>query len=561
MITKITDSNLINKKTLIREFFIRKIPLSITLIFLTVLESCTTIILSLSIGNYYEILGSRHSTKDQLMQKLHITLPHDPKTFFIAFAIIVIVKLCLQFTSKYFSELLASSFTLSLQNKLFRHHLKMNIIDFAKKPVGKYLLRYSGDINSIRHYLIRGVFHFISDCFFLLISLAVLLSFDITITLLIIAGLTIGFFLFIFLNSKLKKIQILHRNMLSSNLHFVNEGLKAIITFKLFNKEYSIIKKYKKRTDKLMGVNKQYIFFESVNHALPHALLSFTLLSVFIVHLHFFMGGSALSGESFIPCILLIILMFPIYHRFLEVSPVWQAGNISFIKIAAILNLPIEEDQSEIEFLPTKGLIEFNNVSFSYSGGKPLLINCNFCFCPGQINQLHGNYKSTILKLILGLYTPDSGSILFDGVDANLFSKKSIRNSIAFISEEVPLCGSTILRCLYLKNNEYNRTRALELLQLLNYSNNSSGEIIDLDAKIGEQGKYLSKSQYKKLIIARALLSDKAIILVDDALESLEADAQSNIAKLLYQLKDTHTIIVAGKVITENKNLLFLRAS
>ena len=554
---------LINKKSLLHEFFKGKLMVCFFLILLSIFESCLTIIISLSIGNYYEMLSDHNSNKSRLLNILHISIPRDPQAFFIVFGCMVISKFFLELMKKYFLESFALSFSLQLQKKLFRHHLRMNLQDFEKKPVGKYLLRYSGDINSIRHYLTKGVFHFTTDCIFLIISLILLLSLDKTITMVILTGITLGFLLLYLINNKLKQIQVERRNTLSANLHFVNEGLKAITTIKVFNKESAIISRYKNRTENLIKVSKKYIFLESINSSLPHALLFLTLLLIFIVHLYQSTTGinPLESGGKYIPYILLIILMFPTYHNFLEVNAVWQSGNIAFSKIAAVFNYPLEEsEENKKQYQPTEGVIEFKDVSFTYPDSQQIINKLNFICLPGHINQLEGNYKSTILKLILGIYLPDSGTILLDGVNSKLFTKQSIRKHITWISDEVPLYGNTIRKCLLLKsiNDTENRQKATELLTELNFSNILGKGTINLDDKIGENGKYLSKSQYKKVLIVRALLTTKKIILIDEVLESITDNSQSDINLLLNKLKNTTTIISTVKIPAEFKRSLVI---
>ena len=234
-----------NKWKLIYNFSHPKIARAALIVLLGMFSSSITILLSLSIGNYYEILSRHHSNKSMVLSQLHIKLPHDPNTFFIVFALVVMFKMALQFGEKYFSESLALSFTSGLQRKLFRHHVRMNMTDFSKKPVGKYLLRYSGDMTSIRQYISKGIFRFTADCIFILLTLVLLFNIDATITLVIIIALLLSFLFLNFINKKLRQIQSVRRDTLSSNLHFVNEGLKAISTIKIFNREYSTIKKYK----------------------------------------------------------------------------------------------------------------------------------------------------------------------------------------------------------------------------------------------------------------------------------------------------------------------------
>ncbi|WP_143306479.1 ABC transporter transmembrane domain-containing protein [Chitinophaga vietnamensis] len=532
---------------IIKSHFKRRVIACFAIVLLGVINSCITVLLSLSIGVYYEMLSQHHSNKSRLLHQLHIELPHHPTIFFPVFGAVIICKLILHFLETYYSEMIALTISLSLQKKLFRHQVRMDTKDFIQKPVGKYLLRYSGDMASIRKYVSKGIFRFISDCIFMLISLAFLLSINTTTTLTTIATLIAGFLLLNSINRKLRHIQSQRRDMLSSNLHFVLGALQALTTVKAYNQEYAVIKSYKRKMEKLEHTSRRFLLLNSFNKAIVPAFLFFSLLLIFIGHMPYTAGqNNPDPARMFIPFIILVILMFPTYKRFLGVSSIWQAGNIAFLKIYSILNLPLEEyGEDKMEYQPVKGIIEFRDVSFSYSDRETILNNLNFQCGPGAINQLHGNYKSTILKLILGIYTPDSGSILFDGSDAKGLLKKSFRHHIAFISDKAPLYGNTISKCLFLKTDAGARQRAVELLRSLHFSNDNSNDIIDLDTGIGENASHLSGSQYKKLLVARALLSDKKIILIDDLPKSFDDKIREKIDVFLDQLKENRTIIVA----------------
>lgn len=544
---------------ILMRFILTKKLSSFLLVAFGLISNCLAIFLSLSIGTYYETLSSHHSTKSQILHLFHIRLPHKPAHFFLLFFLLIVLASFFQFMFRYGSQRMGMQFSLSVRKKIFRHQIRMKMADFSKKTIGGYLLRYSGDIKSLQTFTEKGVFQFVSDTLFVGLSLLVLFRINMQASMYIFSGLVSGFFIMRFISSRIKGLEDKRRNMLSSQLSYVHQSFGAVQTIKTSNREYLTIKKFKEKTDILADITLRSYFWKSLNFVLPFFIMFLTLLGVFVSHPIGFAENQA-QGSSFITYILLLLLLFTTAKRVMRVSAIWRSGQIAMKKIAEVLYYPLEDEQSSESYTLIKGKIEFKNVFFSYKGYNDVLENKNFTWQRGEINYLEGKGKTTIARLLLGLYEPTGGSIFIDGVDAKLFSKKSIRQHIAFLSDNSSLTGNTIYKCLHLQKDRQHKEEVQHCLRFLRFSFSRTGEEINLHTNIGNSARLLSQSDYKKLLIARTLLSKKKILLIDTLLEDVEKNVQQELFSLFRQLKKDQTIIIDSRyksMFTEMSQQLF----
>lgn len=534
--------NRIYSNPLVARFLSRKKAVALSLIICGVLSNCLAIFLSLSIGTYYETLSHHHSNKGRILHLLHISLPHKRHYFLMVFLLLILAATLFQFLFRFGSQRVALDFSFWLRKKLFRHHVRMKMEEFSKKSIGSYLLRYSGDLRSAQSYLEKGIFQFGSDVFFIALGILVLFQLHLQASLFVVAGFVVGFSLMQYLSRQIKKLDDQRTDMLASNLSYIHESLHSLETIKTWNKEYSVISRFKGKTDSLRGVNVQAACWRSLHHVLPFAILFLLLLTVFFTHTQ----TTGEKGSSFIPYILLLLLLFPAIKRIMRVTSTWKSGITGLKKIELILELPLENEEKLEEYKAHEGKVEFQNVSFSYEGKKQIIQDMFCTWETGKINYLKGKGKTTLLNLLMGLYQPSAGVIFLDGTDFRSFSLKSIRQHIAFCSDDTLLHGNTLFKCLFL-DKSYHPEEVQHCLRLLQFSRADEGSAFNLHDRIGKGGRLLSQSDSQKLKVARTLLSRKKVLVFDGIIEHLEPAVQQAVIAYLESIKHEKTVILTAK--------------
>jgi ATP-binding cassette subfamily B protein len=198
--------------------------------------------------------------------------------------------------------------------------------------------------------------------------------------------------------------------------------------------------------------------------------------------------------------------------------------------------------------------IEFSDVDFAYTDGEPVLTGLSFALEPGQKLALVGESgvgKSTISNLLMRLYDVSSGQILIDGQNIAAVSQKSLRENIATVFQDSALFSGTIR-----ENIAYGQPEATEAAVLTAAKAANAHEFIDkfenkYDTEIGERGIKLSGGQKQRLSIARALLKDAPILILDEATSSLDSRSEKRVQEALDRLTEGRTtLIIAHRLST-----------
>ena len=317
------------------------------------------------------------------------------------------------------------------------------------------------------------------------------------------------------------------------------------MTIKVFNREAIEEKSFVKRSDKLYRLGQQYQLWYSIIQALLPAFSYLLLLA--IMGYIYYASNTQNNGSTLLVFVMLIISLMSIIKRLLNVNTVWQSGHISMEKVHEMLQ-PLTTNKNNLtelnELIITNGQVVFDNLSFAYKPNKPLLQNLSLVVQANTLVWIKGKQgagKSTFFELLLHLYTPNSGRVLIDGQDISELTGKSVRREVTLVSNDVPLLGNTVFEAISYSRADDKREKAQALLQKIGFVD------LDLDDKIGESGKQLSAGQRKLLIIARALLTNKKIILLDEPFVDLDEQAQVLFVKQLNKLKQKRTIFLIDK--------------
>lgn len=470
------------------------------------------------------------------------------------FFVLMVLRTLLIFFEKYLSGIMGEIFSKNLRNQLFLHQLSTTMEEHEKKPVGKYLLRYSGDLSSIQNLLNTGILLFSCDFMFLSLMLWVLLSINVTLTLVLFSGLSIMFVLIMLTTKSYGTAVQNRRDQLSGNLAFVHSRLSTLISIKIFNKESIEYSKYEKRSQKLYCAGKRYQFIKSlVNAGIPLSIYMF--LAFFLGYIYMIKtNGGSVAASTLLTYVILLLSTMPVLKRMFKINMVWKAGKVSFQKYLRVLNTVSERPENIIIEKRTAQSIVFDKVSFSYSDNLPLLKDVSFSIPERSMVRIysnHGKGKSTVFKLILGIYSPQAGEIFLGQQSIEKISPQQLRRQITLISKDIPLVGDTIFEAISYSRKIEKRKSALEILKLLQFHKLGIEEI-DLNYKIGENAKNLSASQLKLLTIARALLTSKKIILLDEPFIGLAPEIKNHLCAYFNSLKRTHTLLFIDQTMETN---------
>jgi ATP-binding cassette subfamily B protein len=192
------------------------------------------------------------------------------------------------------------------------------------------------------------------------------------------------------------------------------------------------------------------------------------------------------------------------------------------------------------------GEIRFDHVSFSYRDGEPVLTDLDIAFPAGKMTALvgaSGGGKSTVLNLIMRLYDPDSGRVLFDGEDIKYATLHSLREKIGYVSQDTFLFDATVMHNIRLGRQDASDEEVIAAAKAANAHAFIKALPDGYETNVGENGVLLSGGQRQRISIARAMLRNSQILLLDEATSALDAESESLFRDALENLQEGRTTI------------------
>lgn len=273
-----------------------------------------------------------------------------------------------------------------------------------------------------------------------------------------------------------------------------------------------------------------------------------------------FGGHAVMQGTMDFDELLTFFLLLSLFYE--PVSKLHQLNQMALSSRAAadrvfeILDSDDEPDAASGTPLPrpVKGAVEFNGVSFAYDEDQPTLDSVSLIAKPGQTIALAGSTgagKSTIVNLLCRFYEYDSGSVLIDGKELNTLAKGSLRDAIGYVTQEAFLFNGTVRENLSLADRKADDDSIWKALEAAKAAEFVRALPEQLDTNVGERGVKLSGGEKQRLSIARALLKDPPILLLDEATASVDNQTELLIQQALDELmKNRTSIVIAHRLST-----------
>ena len=452
------------------------------------------------------------------------------------------------------AQYLISELRAQVQKKV----LSLPISFFDSTKSGALVSRIMSDVEGVRNLIGTGLVQLIGGSFTAILTLVILLRMNVWMTLFTFVPLSI--FGLIALKS-FKYIRPIFRARGKINAEVkgrLTETLGGIRVIKAFNAEDQESKIFEEGVENIYQNVKKSMTATAIMTSSSTFLIGLATTGVMGIGGYYMMQGTLTFGD-FIQFTFLLAFM---------VAPIVQMSNIGsqltealagLDRTEELMNMTAEEDNENrtIELEKIDGEIIFDDVSFAYEEGKSVLHNINFQVPAGSVTALvgsSGSGKSTIAGLSATFLNPKSGKITIDDQDMSKVKLSSYRKYLGVVLQDEFLFEGTIrANILFPRPNATEE----ELQNAVNaaYVNEFTDRFDKgLDTLIGERGVKLSGGQRQRLAIARAILADPKIIILDEATSSLDTESESLIQKSLSELvKDRTTIVIAHRLSTIKK--------
>lgn len=462
-------------------------------------------------------------------------------------AIVLVADLVLKMVRNYYVELAASRIDVKVSSSLMEKILNIRLTD--RPPSSGAFASGIQSFESIRTLLSSlTLVSFVDLPFVLLFSVIIAIISPILILPIIVGSLVILGYAF----SAQKKLHSLSTGAMQSGAlrnAILVESIDNIEEIKSFHAESKVQVDWEKSTIFLARTQSQIRFISSSISNVSQFIQQLVGIVILIIGVYLIIERELSQGALIAAYMLSSRAMNPI-NLVAGVIAQYHNAATSMEVLNALMEQPSERpvNTHKIHHPMFKGEIEFKNVSFRYDDdSKDVLSDVSFKINAGDhvaILGKNGSGKSTIQKLLLGLYTPTSGHIYIDGIELQQLELTELRNNVGYVPQEISLFYGTLRdNIMYLAKHTEPQAlnRALELSGLMSVVNNHPD---GLNMQVGEHGHHLSGGQKQAVAIARAIVANPPLLLLDEPTSSLDHQAEDHVKHALESVSKGRSMLM-----------------
>jgi len=467
-----------------------------------------------------------------------------------------VLRAIFEFAQRALSARTAHGIAFDMRNDLY---IKIQSLSFSyhdKAQTGQLLTRATSDVDRVQRFVARGAIQFFSALAMMGGALALIISVNARLSLIMVVVIPLTLAIFgVFARVAMPLFRQVQERLAALNT-VLQENLAGVRVVKAFAREAYEGERFAAANEQLYDINIRVNNIMSLGFPTIFSIVNGATLAVYWLGGRQVIGGTLTVGELLAFASYVSMAFFPVLQLGMIVAMVSQAAASSE-RIFDILDAQSEvvERADARELPPVKGEVAFQSVTFRYfEGGEPVLKDVSFVAHPGQTIALlgaTGSGKSTIINLIPRFYDVREGSVTIDGHDVRDVTLESLRDQIGIVLQETTLFEGTIR-----DNVAFGRPDApLEDVIAAAKAAEAHDFIMSFadgyQTRVGERGVTLSGGQKQRIAIARALLRDPRVLILDDATSSVDLATEYRIQKALDRLMAGRTsFVIAQRVAT-----------
>ena len=450
----------------------------------------------------------------------------------------------------------------SMRTETFSKTLDLDLSFFENKSSGRLMAILNDDVNQMENFLNEAANRLIQTATTVIVIGATFLYISPLVAIFAFIPIpVIVFGSYKFVQRIGERYSKIRNNVESLNAHLSN-SITGILTVKSFNREKKEYKRIDLASDEVKTANYDAIKLSAAFIPIIRVAILFGFTATVLIGGFLALDGQIKVGMYSVMLFITQRLLWPLTELGM-IFDSFQKAMASFRRIMNLRDTNPTINDGETELLELKNKISFENLNFEYVEDFPVLKDINIEIEKGKTTAIVGSTgsgKSTLIKLILRFYEKNSGKILFDDHEIESLSLASIRNKIGLVSQDVFLFEGSVFENIAYGNIEanseevWNAARLSESDRFINELPNKE------DTIVGERGQKLSGGQRQRISIARAILKNPEILILDEATSAVDNETEAAIQESLETLKEGRTVIaIAHRLSTiRNADLIYV---
>lgn len=458
------------------------------------------------------------------------------------------VKGLAEFLGTYFINFVGQSVVKDLRNQLYTKIIDQSMAFFSRNPTGKLMSSVTSDIEKVQSAVSQVAADFLRETFTLMGLLLVLFYYDwrlalislLLVPLVVFPSRTIG--RYIRVSSRFSQDKMAELN------HILQETFSGIRIVKAFGMEVFEVTKFRAATRRLLKVNLRWVRANALSSPLMEVLGAITIAGLLLYARNEIVHHAKTAGD-FVGFLYALIKMYEPIKRLTGVNNAFQQAVGASEKVFGYLDVHSEmTDKPQAVVLPRfEREIAFEDVEFAYEPGQPVLQRVNLRIHRGDVIALVGSSgagKTTLANLIPRFFDPTGGRLLVDGHDLRDVTLASLRAQIGMVTQETILFNDTVFNNIAYGRVSESRSAVEDAARAALAHDFISAMPEGYQTLIGERGQRLSGGQRQRIAIARALLKNPPILILDEATSELDTESELLVQRALQNLMEGRTVLV-----------------
>ncbi|AVH62721.1 hypothetical protein CDG77_03165 [Nostoc sp. 'Peltigera membranacea cyanobiont' 213] len=437
-----------------------------------------------------------------------------------------------------------------LKQRIFEHLLKLEPAYFASNTAGDLISRATSDVDNIKRLLGFAVLSLANTVFAYALTLPVMLAISVDLTLASLAVYPFMLLLVSLFSNRLRKQQAAVQEQLSDISELIQEDISGIALIKIYAQEANERRAFAKKNQQLLTANLELAKIRNTLFGLIGGLANISLLVIIWLGAARMSSGALTIGDFLALLIFVERLVFPTAILGFTITT-YQRGEVSIDRLESILSVtPKIKDADDAIHLPVaelKGEVTAKNLTYIYPGSNtPALENVNFTIAPGEtvaIVGAIGSGKSTLANALPRLLDIGSGQLFLDGLDITKIALADLRGAIAYVPQDSFLFSTTIKNNIRYGDPISEQEQIGSVAKLAQIESEIQNFPQQYETLVGERGITLSGGQRQRTALARAMLVNAPVLILDDALSSVDNQTATQILKNLSGGTERKTVI------------------
>ncbi len=502
------------------------------------------------VNNFYYYVGKMISTEGPSLTLLFLGMILTVMTLF---------KVLSAYASECATLPLQNGVVRDIRNAMYRKIVSLPIGFFTNESKGDIISRMSSDVTEVQTSVMQSLYALVKYPIMIIACLGMMIAISWQLTVFVLVMLPVIGWVMGTVGRKLKTQTLAGQQRLGSIMANIEETISGLRVVKAFNAERQMERKFGGETEDLYRIHNSV----GRRYSLAHPMSEF--LGTMAVAITLWFGGSLiLSGKSSIDAPEFIYYMVMFYSL---INPAKDLSKVSYAvrkgmggvqRIDRILNAtnPIQDPPAPKD-LPAdrrKSSIRFRDVSFSYDGERDVLSHIDLEVRPGETVAIvgqSGSGKSTLADLIPRFYDVENGEVEVDGINVKDLRVKDLRSLMGNVNQEAILFNDTIYNNIAFGEKEATREEVIAAAKIANAHDFIMETEQGYDTVVGDRGCRLSGGQRQRISIARAILKNPSILILDEATSARDTESERLVQEALEKLmKDRTTVVIAHRLST-----------